>query len=497
MSFKELTKSQLKSKKGTFTYYSLPKIGTELKKDISKIPYSIRILLEAALRNIDNYVLKDDDVIQLVNYNPKQPPAVEFPFKPGRVILQDFTGVPCVVDLAALRSAMIRMKGDPSRINPLVRVDLVIDHSVQVDYFGSDDALRKNMELEFERNKERYEFLKWGQQAFNNFGIVPPGAGIVHQVNLEYLAGVVLTKDGEAYPDSLVGTDSHTTMINGLGVLGWGVGGIEAEAVMLGQPLYMLIPEVIGVRIKGELREGVNATDLVLTVTELLRKKGVVGKFVEFFGPGLDYLTLADRATIANMAPEYGATTGFFPVDNETLNYLRKTGRSEDQIDLVEQYYKEQGMFRTKDSIEPEYTDVLELDLSTIEPSVAGPKRPQDRIPLSNLKQKWNTLITAPIKQGGYELKPERLNDKVHIKNGYEAELRHGDIVIAAITSCTNTSNPAVLIGAGLLAKKAVEKGLKTKPYVKTSFAPGSRVVTEYLEKAGLMDALKQLGSTS
>jgi len=494
MSFKELTKSQLKSKKGTFTYYSLPKIGTELKKEISKIPYSIRILLEAALRNIDNYVLKDDDVIQLVNYNPKQPPTVEFPFKPGRVILQDFTGVPCVVDLAALRSAMIRIKGDPSRINPLVRVDLVIDHSVQVDYFGSDDALRKNMELEFERNKERYEFLKWGQQAFNNFGIVPPGAGIVHQVNLEYLAGVVLTKDGEAYPDSLVGTDSHTTMINGLGVLGWGVGGIEAEAVMLGQPLYMLIPEVIGVRIKGELREGVNATDLVLTVTELLRKKGVVGKFVEFFGPGLDFLTLADRATIANMAPEYGATTGFFPVDNETLNYLRKTGRSEDQIDLVEQYYKEQGMFRTKDSIEPEYTDVLELDLSTIEPSVAGPKRPQDRIPLSNLKQKWNTLITAPIKQGGYELKPERLNDKVHIKNGYEAELRHGDIVIAAITSCTNTSNPAVLIGAGLLAKKAVEKGLKTKPYVKTSLAPGSRVVTEYLEKAGLMDALKQLG---
>jgi len=494
MSFKELTKSQIKSKKGTFTYYSLPKIGEDLKKDISKIPYSIRVLLESALRNIDNYVLKDDDVIQLVNYNPKQPPTVEFPFKPGRVILQDFTGVPCVVDLAALRSAMIRMKGDPSRINPLVRVDLVIDHSVQVDYFGSDEALRKNMELEFERNKERYEFLKWGQQAFNNFGIVPPGAGIVHQVNLEYLASVVLTKDGEAYPDSLVGTDSHTTMINGLGILGWGVGGIEAEAVMLGQPLYMLIPEVIGVRIKGELREGVNATDLVLTVTELLRKKGVVGKFVEFFGPGLDYLTLADRATIANMAPEYGATTGFFPVDNETLDYLRKTGRSEELIDLVEQYYKEQGMFRTKDSIEPEYTDVLELDLSTIEPSVAGPKRPQDRIPLTNLKQKWNTLLTTPIKQGGYELNPERLNDKAHIKNGYEAELHHGDIVIAAITSCTNTSNPAVLIGAGLLAKKAVEKGLKTKPYVKTSLAPGSRVVAEYLEKAGLMDALKQLG---
>jgi aconitate hydratase len=494
MSFKEATKSTIQTKKGTFVYYSLPKIGKELNKDIHKIPYSIRILLESALRNLDYYVLKDEDILRLVHYDPKNTPKVEFPFKPGRVILQDFTGVPCVVDLAALRSAMVRMKGDPSRINPLVRVDLVIDHSVQVDYFGSDDALRKNMELEFERNKERYEFLKWGQQAFDNFGIIPPGAGIVHQVNLEYLAGVVLTKDQEAYPDSLVGTDSHTTMINGLGVLGWGVGGIEAEAVMLGQPLYMLIPEVIGVRLTGKLSEGATATDLVLTITELLRKKGVVGKFVEFFGPGLEHLTLADRATIANMAPEYGATTGFFPVDNETLEYLRKTGRSEEQIDLVERYYKEQGMFRTSESPEPKYTDVLELDLSTIEPSVAGPKRPQDRIALKELKTKWNQILKAPVKQGGYELPSERLNAKSHIQNGYETDLHHGDIVIAAITSCTNTSNPAVLVAAGLLAKKAVEKGLKTKPYVKTSLAPGSRVVTEYLEKAGLLDSLRQLG---
>ncbi|GIX43347.1 MAG: aconitate hydratase A [Leptospiraceae bacterium] len=494
MSFKEVTRSQIQSRKGTFTYYSLPKVGEELNRNIDKIPYSIRVLLEAALRNIDNYVLKDEDVLRLAHYDPKNTPKVEYAFKPGRVILQDFTGVPCVVDLAALRSAMVRMKGDPARINPLVRVDLVIDHSVQVDYFGTNDALKKNMELEFQRNKERYEFLKWGQQAFDNFGIIPPGAGIVHQVNLEYLAGVVLTKDGEVYPDSLVGTDSHTTMINGLGVLGWGVGGIEAEAVMLGQPLYMLIPEVIGVRLIGKLSEGATATDLVLTITEMLRKKGVVGKFVEFFGPGLDSLSLADRATIANMAPEYGATTGFFPVDNETLEYLRKTGRSEEHIDLVERYYKEQGMFRTKESPEPKYTDVLELDLSTIEPSVAGPKRPQDRIPLKQLKPKWNSLLTTPIKQGGYELDKERLNAIGHIHNGYEADLHHGDIVIAAITSCTNTSNPAVLVGAGLLAKKAVEKGLKTKPYVKTSLAPGSRVVTEYLEKSGLMDALKQLG---
>ncbi|PKL30086.1 MAG: aconitate hydratase AcnA, partial [Spirochaetae bacterium HGW-Spirochaetae-10] len=410
-----------------------------------------------------------------------------------RVVLQDFTGVPCVVDLAALRNAMVRMKGDPSRINPLVRVDLVIDHSVQVDFFGTGDALKKNMELEFERNQERYEFLKWGQQAFDNFGVVPPGAGIVHQVNMEYLAGVVLTRNGEAFPDSLVGTDSHTTMINGIGVVGWGVGGIEAEAVMLGQPLYMLVPEVIGFKLKGRMPEGATATDLVLTVTQMLRKRGVVEKFVEFFGPGLSNLSLTDRATIANMAPEYGATTGYFPVDTETLSYLKKTGRSDAQIDLVERYFKEQGMFRTDSSPDPEYTDVLELVLSTVEPSLAGPKRPQDRIPMKELKKTWQGLMTKTVKEGGYDL-AGKTETVAKIENGYKSDLRHGDVVIAAITSCTNTSNPAVLIGAGLVAKKAVEKGLTTKPFVKTSLAPGSRVVTDYLEKAGLSPYLDQLG---
>ncbi len=498
MQFKEETKSILKVKTDTiekeFIYYSLPKLQEIIKLDLSKIPYSIRIMLESALRNIDNYVLYDKDVLKLVNYDPKNIPKDEFPFKPGRVILQDFTGVPCVVDLASLRSAMIRMHGDPEKINPLVRVDLVIDHSVQVDYFGSFDALKKNMELEFQRNKERYEFLKWGQQAFENFGVIPPGAGIVHQVNLEYLANVVLIKDNVIYPDSLVGTDSHTTMINGIGILGWGVGGIEAEAVMLGQPLYMLIPEVIGVKLIGEIQEGVTATDIVLTVTEMLRKKGVVEKFVEFFGPGLDSLSLPDRATIANMAPEYGATTGFFPVDDETLNYLKKTGRNEELIKTVEEYYKSQGMFRTKNSPDPEYTDVLMLDLSSIQPSVSGPKRPQDRILIKDLKSKWNTLLRKTIKEGGYELKEEQIQTVSKIQNGYVSELKHGDVVIAAITSCTNTSNPAVLIGAGLVAKKATEKGLQVKPYVKTSFAPGSRVVSEYLKNSGLLSSMEQLG---
>ncbi|MCS7205270.1 MAG: aconitate hydratase AcnA [Leptospiraceae bacterium] len=494
MSLKEISKAELSSKTGSFVFYSLPKLAQELKFELTKIPYSIRVLIESALRNFDDYLVKEDDILRIAKYNPKNIPKVEFPFMPGRVILQDFTGVPCVVDLAALRSAMVRMKGDPSKINPSVRVDLVIDHSVQVDYFGSDEAFQKNMELEFKRNIERYEFLKWGQSAFQNFGVIPPGVGIVHQVNLEYLATVVLTKNNEVYPDSLVGTDSHTTMINGLGVLGWGVGGIEAEAVMLGQPLYMLIPEVIGVKLYGKLKEGTTATDLVLTVTEILRKKGVVEKFVEFFGPGLEELTLPDRATIANMAPEYGATIGFFPVDEETLNYLRKTGRNEELVDLVERYYKEQGMFRTKDSPEPEFTDIVELDLSSVEPSLAGPKRPQDRVALKEIKHKWNSLLTTSIKQGGYELPQSQLQSTGIIQNGYKAELRHGDIVIAAITSCTNTSNPSVLVGAGILAKKAVEKGLKAKPYVKTSLAPGSRVVTEYLESAGLMGYLKQLG---
>lgn len=493
MTLRDRTAAKLSSKAGEFTFYRFDTLEKETGLSLSRIPYSIRILLETALRNVDNYVLEDKDVISLASYNPEKVPEGEFPFKPGRVVLQDFTGVPCVVDLAALRNAMVRMKGDPSRINPLVRVDLVIDHSVQVDYFGTSDALRKNMELEFERNRERYEFLKWGQQAFDNFGVVPPGAGIVHQVNMEYLAGVVLTRNGEAFPDSLVGTDSHTTMINGIGVLGWGVGGIEAEAVMLGQPLYMLVPEVIGFRLKGQLPEGATATDLVLTVTQMLRKRGVVEKFVEFFGPGLSNLSLTDRATIANMAPEYGATTGYFPVDAETLNYLKKTGRSDEQIDLVERYFKEQGLFRTDSSPDPEYTDVLELDLSTVEPSLAGPKRPQDRIPMKDLKKTWQGLMTKTVKEGGYDL-AGKTETVAKIENGYKSELRHGDVVIAAITSCTNTSNPAVLIGAGLLARKAVEKGLKTKPYVKTSLAPGSRVVTDYLDRAGLSTYLNQLG---
>lgn len=494
MSLKEQSKKQLIVKDKRFQYYSLQELEKITGKSISRIPYSIRILLESALRNLDDYKVKEKDVMNVLNYNPRNIPKDEFPFMLGRVILQDFTGVPCVVDLAALRSAMVKMNGDPSKINPLVPVDLVIDHSIQVDYYGDPESLKKNMQLEFERNKERYEFLKWGQTAFQNLRVVPPGIGIVHQVNLEYLAKVVLIKDNEVFPDSLVGTDSHTTMINGLGVLGWGVGGIEAEAVMLGQPLYMLIPEVIGVRLKGELKEGVTATDLVLTITEMLRKRGVVEKFVEFFGPGLNHLSLADRATIANMAPEYGATTGYFPVDRVTLEYLRQTGRSEDLIDLVERYYKEQGLYREENSPEPEYTDVLELDLSTVEASLAGPKRPQDRILLKNIKSKWNSIIRSSIKEGGYGLDDTQINQKVKIPNGYNSELKNGDVVIAAITSCTNTSNPFVLIGAGLLAKKAVEKGLKQKPYVKTSLAPGSRIVTEYLKQSGLLKYLEELG---
>lgn len=494
MSLKEQTKKELTIKNQRFHYYSLRELEKITNKKIVRIPYSIRILLESALRNLDNYKVKEKDVLNVLNYDPHNIPKEEFPFMLGRVILQDFTGVPCVVDLAALRSAMVKMNGDPSKINPLVPVDLVIDHSIQVDYYGDSDSLRKNMELEFERNKERYEFLKWGQSAFKNLRVVPPGIGIVHQVNLEYLAKVVLTNDNIVFPDSLVGTDSHTTMINGLGVLGWGVGGIEAEAVMLGQPLYMLIPEVIGVRLKGELKEGVTATDLVLTITEMLRKRGVVEKFVEFFGPGVNQLSLADRATIANMAPEYGATTGYFPVDQITIDYLRKTGRSEELIELVERYYKEQGLFREDNSVEPNYTDVLELDLSTVEASLAGPKRPQDRIPLKNIKSKWNTIIKLPIKEGGYGLDENQIKQKVQIHNGYHSELKNGDVVIAAITSCTNTSNPSVLIGAGLLAKKAVERGLKRKAYVKTSLAPGSRIVTEYLKKSGLLKYLEELG---
>lgn len=486
-------RASLSLKSGDVSYYKLDSLGSA--EQLARLPYSMRVLLEAALRNLDDFAITQDDVKRLLNWDPKKEPDEETAFKPGRVIMQDFTGVPAVVDLAAMRGAMVRMGGDPGRINPEVRCDLVIDHSVQVDYYGTGDALDKNMQIEFERNRERYEFLKWGQQSFENFGIVPPGAGIVHQVNLEYLASVVLkNKDGVVYPDSLVGTDSHTTMINGIGVLGWGVGGIEAEAVMLGQPIYMLIPQVVGFKLHGKLKEGSTATDLVLRVVEMLRERGVVGKFVEFYGAGLSNLTLPDRATIANMAPEYGATCGFFPVDSEVLNYLERTGRPAELIELVEEYYKAQGMYRTDDSPDPVYTDTLELDLSTVEPALSGPKRPQDRVALSNMQPAWQEMLRAPIKKRGFELDDSQLAATGKIDNGYQAEITHGNVVIAAITSCTNTSNPGVMLGAGLLAKKAVEKGLKVKPFVKTSLAPGSRVVTDYLDVSKLTEPLNELG---
>src|SRR5260221_6202657 len=419
---------------------------------------------------------------------------------PARVILQDFTGVPAVVDLASMRGAVKRLRGDPKRINPLVPVDLVVDHSVQVDVFGSPDALQKNAEIEFQRNRERYEFLRWGQKAFANFRVVPPATGIVHQVNLEYLAKVVLTKsDGGArvaFPDTLVGTDSHTTMINGLGVLGWGVGGIEAEAAMLGQPLYMVTPQVVGFKLVGRLKEGTTATDLVLTVTQTLRKKGVVDKFVEFYGPGLSQMSLPDRATIANMSPEYGATMGFFPVDDETLNYLRRTGRTDAEVALVERYSKEQALFRTDDTPDPEYTDTLELDLGSIEPSLAVPKRPQHRVRLADMKTAFQSSLRAQTNNRGFALEGADLDKHATVttEDGEKIEIGHGAVVIAAITSCTNTSNPSVMLGAGLLAKKAVAKGFKVPAYVKTSMAPGSRVVTEYLKDAGLMGGLETLG---
>jgi aconitate hydratase A / 2-methylisocitrate dehydratase len=473
---------------------------------VGRLPVSIRVLLEAVLRNCDDYEVTPDDVKALAGWNAAAPAKVEIPFKPARVVLQDFTGVPCVVDLAAMRSAMKRLGGDPKKINPLIPVDLVIDHSVQVDYFGKPDALDLNVQLEFQRNRERYEFLRWGQKALANFRAVPPNVGIVHQVNLEYLAkGVFIRQDQAgpvAVPDSLVGTDSHTTMINGLGVVGWGVGGIEAEAVMLGQPLYMLLPEVIGFELTGELQPGVTATDLVLTVTQILRKVGVVDKFVEFYGKGVSRMSLADRATIANMAPEYGATMGFFPVDDETLRYLAATGRTKDEVVLVERYYKEQGMFRTDATPPASFTKTVSLDLSTVEPSLAGPKRPQDRVALSAMKQTWKTALRAPVAERGFGLDDAAIAKKAVVKyqpeasargNG-SAEITHGAVVIAAITSCTNTSNPSVMLAAGLLAKKAVERGLKVPPYVKTSLAPGSRVVSDYLDKAGLTQTLNQLG---
>ncbi|MBU0550212.1 aconitate hydratase AcnA [Myxococcota bacterium] len=456
---------------------------------IDRLPYSIKVLLEAVLRNQDGFAITPEHVEAIARYNAKDVGEVEIPFKPGRVVLQDFTGVPAVVDLAALRSAMARLGGDVSKVNPLVRCDLVIDHSVQVDAFGSAEALDLNTQIEFERNQERYEFLKWGQQSFKNFNVVPPSTGIIHQVNLEALAKVVLIDevDGEliAYPDSLVGTDSHTTMINGLGVVGWGVGGIEAEAVMLGQPIYMLLPEVIGVRLSGAMPEGATATDLVLRVTQLLRARGVVGKFVEFTGPALDTLSLPDRATIANMAPEYGATMGFFPVDEQALLYLQQTGRGH-LSETVKAYSQLQGLWRDE-SLPIEYTDLLELDLSSIEPALAGPKRPQDRVALSQMKAQWTAdrakVYSDPaVRAQAFEL------------NGEALTLKDGDVVIASITSCTNTSNPSVLIAAGLVAKKARALGLKVKPWVKTSLAPGSRTVGDYLDKAGLTPDLDALG---
>ncbi|HUT12407.1 MAG TPA: aconitate hydratase AcnA, partial [Thermoguttaceae bacterium] len=482
--------------------YRLTKLEDAGLTKISALPFSIRVLLESVLRGCDGFEITEQDVKNLAGWSATASAPVEVPFKPARVILQDFTGVPAVVDLAAMRSAMRRLGGDPKRINPLIPVDLVIDHSVQVDHFGSRDALPLNVDLEFRRNRERYDLLRWAQDAFDNFRVVPPGLGIIHQVNLEFLARcVVLREDAAgpvALPDTVVGTDSHTTMINGLGVLGWGVGGIEAEAVMLGQPLYMLAPEVIGLELTGELPPGATATDLVLTVTEMLRREGVVGKFVEYFGPGAAGMKPADRALLANMAPEYGATMGYFPIDEQTLDYLRQTGRTQEEVELVERYCKEQQLFRPAadaSHMTPDYTKVLSLDLGRIEPSLAGPKRPQDRVALSDMKRAFHQVLKTPPAQRGFGLSEEETQRTARVVTT-EATTRigHGAVVIAAITSCTNTSNPGVMLAAGLLAKKAVERGLKVPPHVKTSLSPGSRVVTDYFAKTGLDEPLEQLG---
>jgi aconitate hydratase len=495
-------RASLETDQGPLTYFRLSALEEQGVGVIERLPFSIKVLLESVLRSNNGFEVTDDDVIKLAQWSPTAQAAQEIPFKPARVILQDFTGVPSLVDLAALRSAMQRLGGDPARINPAIPVDLVIDHSVQVDAFGSADALRLNAQFEFERNRERYEFIRWGQKAFANFRAVPPATGIVHQVNLEYLARGVLTQkvNGEpvAFPDSLVGTDSHTTMINGLGVVGWGVGGIEAEAVMLGQPITMLMPQVVGFKLIGHLPEGATATDLVLVVTQMLRRRGVVDKFVEFFGPGLNHLSLPDRATLANMAPEYGATMGFFPVDAETLRYLAYTGRPVHLVALVEQYTRAQGMFRSEETPDPLFSDTLELDLRSVEPSLAGPKRPQDRVRLSEMQSTFHKALVAPTSERGFALTPENARRRATIeigRNGQQTtEAGHGIVVIAAITSCTNTSNPSVMVAAGLLARKAVERGLKVPPHVKTSLAPGSKVVTAYLEEAGLLPYLEQLG---
>ncbi len=488
----------LRTAGGPVRIWRLDRLESDGVGPVSRLPFSVKVLLEAALRNLDGYQVREEDVEGLAKWHPASPARVEVPFKAARVVLQDFTGVPSLVDLAALRAAMARLGGDPKRIEPLIPSDLVIDHSVQVDRFASADALNINAEIEFERNRERYEFLRWGSNAFERFRVVPPATGIVHQVNLEYLAKGVLAKPmaGEvvAFPDSLVGTDSHTTMINGLGVLGWGVGGIEAEAVMLGQPVYMLTPEVIGFRLFGALPEGATATDLALTVTQMLRAEGVVGKFVEFYGTGLSGIGLADRATIANMSPEYGATIGFFPVDEETLRYMERTGRTSEEVDLLERYTKAQGLFRTDDTDAPEFTDTLELDLNRVEPSLAGPKRPQDRVALFRMKSEFAAALRASADERGFGLDEAAVRRRATVATDGRMEIGHGSVVIAAITSCTNTSNPSVMVAAGLLAKKATERGLKVPSYVKTSLAPGSRVVTDYLDQAGLSPYLDQLG---
>lgn len=494
--------SRLTTPVGTYQIHRLTYLEDLGAVRLEELPYSIRILLECVLRNCDGYQVTEDDVRNLAGWASHQGRTeVEVPFKPARVLLQDFTGVPAIVDLAAMRSAVSRLGGDPKKINPLIPVDLVIDHSIQVDFYGTEEAAQRNVELEFHRNRERYQFLRWGQASFANLRVVPPAKGIIHQINLEYLAHCVFIaqKDGtlQAYPDTLVGTDSHTTMINGLGVVGWGVGGIEAEAAMLGQPLSMLAPEVIGLELFGELQPGVTVTDLVLTVTELLRREGVVGKFVEYFGEGVARMSVADRAVLANMAPEYGATMGYFPIDGQTLDYLRLTGRPAEHVTLVEWYAKEQRLFRNPGDPTPCYTKVLRLDLSTVVPSVAGPKRPQDRVALSGLKQSFQAALRAPVEKRGFGLDEAGIQRSTKCNlNGEEVNLRHGTVVLAAITSCTNTSNPALMIAAGLLAKKACERGLSVLGHVKTSLAPGSRVVTEYLQRAGLSQYLDRLGFT-
>ncbi|HSV73360.1 MAG TPA: aconitate hydratase AcnA, partial [Chthonomonadales bacterium] len=480
-----------------YTYYRLSALDAH-GVSVARLPYCIRILLENLLRHEDGVTVTADHILAVARWDPTADPSSEIAFTPARVLLQDFTGVPCVVDLAAMRQAVVDLGGDPSRVSPLQPVELVIDHSVHVDAYGSGDALSQNTRLEYERNRERYSFLKWGQKAFDNFRVVPPNTGIVHQVNLEHLARVVCAQGEDsapvAFPDTLVGTDSHTTMVNGLGVLGWGVGGIEAEAAMLGQPISMLVPQVVGFRLMGALCEGATATDLVLTVTEMLRRHGVVGRFVEFFGPGLAGMPLADRATLANMAPEYGATCGIFPIDHETIAYLRLTGRTEEQVDLVERYARAQGLYADADAPEATYSAVVELDLRSVETSIAGPRRPHDRIPLSRAAASFREAL--PAIAGPAAVRP----GAVHVSgvpvelDGKAFTLNHGAVVIAAITSCANTSNPSVMLAAGLLAQKAVDRGVRRKPWVKTSLAPGSRVVTKYLDEAGVLPFLELVG---